>query len=293
MTLAAVQCLIPRSASVLIMAFVAPFRSHPAIAPPPRARVTLLGIDDRSSGVDPVLAQIFCTMRATIGWRQEEVASFICTTNDVVESLEAGRMKALPAWPETMRLIAAYGKLVDADIRPVLDRLQQQGPFRVPIERQTPLGGRQQMPGPVERTPRTAPPSSRATGPTMAPPSVPARWARVPRPPRLALPAGLARRLTAKTFRLTGVAPRRITRGMAMIALATLLAVGTIAALTALPTALNAAADQLPPELAKSIRSGLDRLKVSLAPFRESLKWIDVADPRSRKGDRLATPAER
>ncbi len=78
-----------------------------------------------------------------------------------------------------------------------------------------------------------------------------------------------------------------------MIALATLLAVGTIAALTALPTALNAAADQLPPELAKSIRSGLDRLKVSLAPFRESLKWIDVADPRSRKGDRLATPAER
>jgi hypothetical protein len=45
----------------------------------------------------------------------------------------------------------------------------------------------------------------------------------------------------------------------------------------------------LPAALAEPAKHGLDAIVLYAAPTREGLKWIDVGDPRLRRGDKLHT----
>lgn len=78
-----------------------------------------------SAGNDPVIAQIFVTMRGTLGCRVEDVAGQLGTSSATIMHLEAGHVHALPPWSETLRIIEAYGRLLGIDVGSVLDRLQQ------------------------------------------------------------------------------------------------------------------------------------------------------------------------
>lgn len=59
------------------------------------------------------------------------------------------------------------------------------------------------------------------------------------------------------------------------------------------PRALREAISVLPASIAQPMLSGLDTLAVRLAPRRHGLRWIEVADPSSRKADKLPTPDAR
>jgi len=76
--------------------------------------------------------------------------------------------------------------------------------------------------------------------------------------------------------------------------LRTLLALSVPVAVVVLLTqtaVLEAAVSKLPPSVARIVRGAQNYVIVQLAPVRDGLRWIDVPDPRSRKGDKLHTAA--
>jgi hypothetical protein len=54
---------------------------------------------------------------------------------------------------------------------------------------------------------------------------------------------------------------------------------------------LEAAVARLPPPMKRLVRGAQNYVIVQLAPVREGMRWIDVPDPRSRRGDKLPTTA--
>ena len=54
---------------------------------------------------------------------------------------------------------------------------------------------------------------------------------------------------------------------------------------------LEAAVARLPPPMKRLVRGAQNYVIVQLAPVRDGLRWIDVPDPRSRRGDKLPTTA--
>src|SRR5262249_24232181 len=48
------------------------------------------------------------------------------TRPEVVQALEQGALYALPPWPETYRVVATYGTLLNLDVRPLLRRIYAQ-----------------------------------------------------------------------------------------------------------------------------------------------------------------------
>jgi hypothetical protein len=54
---------------------------------------------------------------------------------------------------------------------------------------------------------------------------------------------------------------------------------------------LEAAVARMPPPMQRFVRGAQNYVIVQLAPVRDGLRWIDVPDPRSRRGDKLPSPA--
>lgn len=52
-------------------------------------------------------------------------------------------------------------------------------------------------------------------------------------------------------------------------------------------TVLEAAVSHLPPPVKRIVRGAQNYVIVQLAPVRDGLRWIDVPDPRTRRGDKL------
>jgi hypothetical protein len=77
-----------------------------------------------------------------------------------------------------------------------------------------------------------------------------------------------------------GMALFTVTLGVALIVLITQTAV------------LEAAVSQLPPSMKRIVRGAQNYVIVRMAPVRDGLRWIDVPDPRTRKGDKLQTAAQ-
>jgi hypothetical protein len=50
---------------------------------------------------------------------------------------------------------------------------------------------------------------------------------------------------------------------------------------------LQTAVVKLAPAVAGAVRYGYEFVLVQMAPQRDGLRWIEVADPRSRRGDKL------
>jgi Helix-turn-helix domain len=54
---------------------------------------------------------------------------------------------------------------------------------------------------------------------------------------------------------------------------------------------LEAAVSRLPPPVARIVRGAQNYVIVQLAPVHDGMRWIDVPDPRSRRGDKLPMTA--
>lgn len=68
------------------------------------------------------------------------------------------------------------------------------------------------------------------------------------------------------------------------LAVGVLVALGTASTQTAV---VAAAVASLPAPAERAVRSLTDYFAVTFAPLRQGHRWIDVADPRSRRGDKL------
>jgi hypothetical protein len=203
-------------------------------------------------GRDPGLGHIFCNMRSALRLPRDAIARRLATNTSVIEDLETGAVSSLPHWPETVRIVRAYCELLRLDPEPLLWRLQQLARQGVKEE---------------------APPA-RSTG---SPPPL------LPRNSLTRDPVSAARSRPRSSGGGGGL--RKLMMLGTLPALAAGLAYMTVVA----PSAGYRVVSLLPAPLAEPARNGLDTIVVYSAPRRDGLKWIDVGDPRLRKGDKLQT----
>ena len=68
----------------------------------------------------------FEDLRAASGLSEADLAAQLATRPEVVQALEQGALFALPPWPETYRVVATYGTLLNLDVQPLLRRIYAQ-----------------------------------------------------------------------------------------------------------------------------------------------------------------------
>lgn len=78
------------------------------------------------AGYDAEVAELFRDLRAASNLTETDLAARIATPIEVVKALEQGAIYALPPWPETCRVVNAYGTLLNLDTRPLLRRIYAQ-----------------------------------------------------------------------------------------------------------------------------------------------------------------------
>ena len=275
-------------------------------APLPRNRVQLLGIDERSSGIDPVLAGIFQTMRASIGVAPSDLVRLLHTRPEVLANLEAGRVRALPPLPELVRLLKEYGALLDIDADPIIRRIKEQTADKSPPLQAGSAGadsGRGKTarienghldPGQIGARLMSAGASwwqgghSNSTDAATVS-AAPAPIARQPGARAAPIAAIAATPANAAKTRDQSTRRTRSWRWPARAAIAATFVAGAAWTAQSQPPMLHAAVNQLPPGIAKSLRRGIDMIAVTMASTstRDGLTWIETTDPRRRKADRL------
>jgi len=78
------------------------------------------------AGYDAEVAELFRDLRSVSGLSEADLAAQLATRTEVVQALEQGALYALPPWPETYRVVATYGTLLNLDVRPLLRRIYAQ-----------------------------------------------------------------------------------------------------------------------------------------------------------------------
>ena len=78
------------------------------------------------AGYDAEVADLFRDLRVASNLTEADLAARIATPVEVVQALEQGAIYALPPWPETARVVNAYGSLLNLDTRPLLRRIYAQ-----------------------------------------------------------------------------------------------------------------------------------------------------------------------
>lgn len=237
------------------------------------APVHITAMSERSSGLDENLGSLVGDMRLALGMTPGELALRLSTTVDTIITLEQGRLRALPHWEETQRVVMGLCALHRVDPRPLLQRIYQQtGATHVGAPPERSLGAL------LRASERTA---DRTARKTTAPPEPSSRRRAAPKP----APAPKKRWKVRRAGRGRGRALMAVAGPMVLIA-------SVVWSIQAQPRALREAIAVLPASIAQPMLASLDTLAVRLAPRRDGLKWIDVADPSSRKADKLQVTAK-
>lgn len=90
------------------------------------SRLRIHGIQAMPSAVDEELAVIFREMRRASHLDRNQLSDQLRTPVAVIEALETGAIGALPSWPETIRVVNAYTRMLGLDPRPILRRIRSQ-----------------------------------------------------------------------------------------------------------------------------------------------------------------------
>ena len=78
------------------------------------------------AGCDAEVASLFRDLRVASNLTETDLAARIATPVEVVQALEQGALYALPPWPETCRVVNAYGTMLNLDTGPLLRRIYAQ-----------------------------------------------------------------------------------------------------------------------------------------------------------------------
>ena len=233
-------------------------------------------------------------IRQAMGVTQAAMAARLATTPAIVADLESGAFDVLPAWPETRRIVDMWVAGAGLDPRPALASLGlameprnalaalpvtsprgnrvPPGSTRQPVHHPSFGGG---SGGPDRASEHEGSSRSRPLGAALgAMQRVFSRLSTKNRPP---LPQ--SRSLIKLSV---GLPPSRAGRWAALVVVIAVLAT------TAAQTKVFAAAfSRLPAPAERAVRSISDFFAVRFAPVREGHRWIEVDDPRSRRGDKL------
>lgn len=202
-------------------------------------------------GSDPQIGHIFRNMRAAVRASREAIARRLGTSLATIEALENGAVAALPHWSETVRIVRAYCELLRLDPEPLLWRLQQL-----------------------------------LNHASISAEEVAADRAAAAGPPPLVLRGGQSREPVALD---PPGPPRRGLRRLVVLGALPAIVAGLAYLTVAAPSVGYRVIRLLPASLAESAKDGLDTLVLYSAPSRDGLKWIDVGEPRLRRGDKLQT----
>jgi hypothetical protein len=214
---------------------------------------------DREPGrpaVSPAeIANVFVQLRHYLQISLHQAAALLNTDADIIAALESGAVRDLPAWPETTRIVRAYAGLANIDPGPVLRGLEAlvRSSSRNPAARI-----------PARQTLAPAPYAAGADHEHDGLDDVADDAAGPARPWSSRLPS------RSMVWRMCSVA-----------AFLAVLGVGSQQGV------LQAAVGKLPAPVAQLARDTSDMLLVRVSSRFEGLPWIDVADPRSRRGDKL------
>lgn len=205
------------------------------------------------------VARFFHDLRGVLRLTPMQAADALATRVDIVSALEAGQIGALPPWPETCRIVRTYAGFAGLDPRPVLHVLEQLF-VASPRDPAAAIAARPRRPNLGQGMPIL-----KAIGGGGR---------------KAAEAARNVHRVVNDHAGRPGMALFTVTLGVALIVLITQTAV------------LEAAVSQLPPSMKRFVRGAQNYVIVRLAPVRDGLRWIDVPDPRTRRGDKLQTAAQ-
>jgi hypothetical protein len=221
--------------------------------------------DDVAVFKDQRLAEIFRNMRRVLNVSADVMARELRTSRGVIAALEAGAVYALPPWGETHRIVVTYAQRAGVDARPILARLEGYLIYNVAGE----SGGA--LPKLPARSVTRAPAYqqqrlSRAHWESMQTP--------LSHPPR-------SRK-------------NRRRRALKFVVWSLILAVagGTLVAARLRPDLLLETARRLPPQVATTALTSAELLVFRAAPLQDGLRWVDMADPRVRKADKLRSAGQ-
>lgn len=254
-----------------------------------RAGIRLTSIDEQPAWVDPTLATFFQQLRALLGWPIEALAARLGTSPYVIDHLENGRLRALPPWPETERILNAYGVLVGMDLGPAARRIRHStvaGDWQVDdISLPT---GRATTPGLHERfgVAPLADEQARAAPVLPAPPASTGSPATVDSG-RSRLGAAIAR-----IGQWMASDARRLSRRPRHTALAAGLGAVLLLGWAAGPLLASGVGSLLPERATVAVAGWLGSAAIR-RPGPDGLVWIDATDPRTRKADKLPSAPER
>jgi transcriptional regulator with XRE-family HTH domain len=269
------------------------------------ASQTLASQDLARLAGDAKLAAVFKQIRSIVGVSESEMARRLGTDITVILDFESGAVEAFPPWPVTARLIERYAAMADVDPSPILARIlslqAQVLPIPAPRPRQAlAYGDRPTQPFSPNSAQPQGQPYTQRPGSTTAdhpePYSEPVTAGHAvgfeARSKLRTQATGAPRTLPPDTPDVASEPVSRAKRRRRMRRALTLaIPMGLIAAvfviLQATPRPLYAFASMMPGPLAAPTRSLVDLIVLQSAPVKDGLRWIDMGDPRIRKGDRL------
>lgn len=212
----------------------------------------------RASQLAPEVGRFFRDLRQIFRLSREQVAQRLATRADIIAALEAGDVRALPPWPETCRIVGTYAGFARLDPRPILHSIETM----IAYNRHATAAVPQSM---LARLSHRSAPVLATLG-----------------------------HIGSNIFAEGSAAWNWVTRGRR--------STGRVLFLVALPIALivlltqtavlEAGVSQLPEPVARIVRGAQDYVTLQLAPIRNGLRWVDVADPRTRRGDKLKTASQ-
>lgn len=261
----------------------------------------------------PAYCRMFLDARRILGLPEWDVAQRLGTDARTITALETGQLSALPPWPETSRIVTTYLAGLGLDARPVLHSLAQDlatlaaSPPQASSSRGVPISpssatqsGRPQ-PAPTRATRQATSATGEMASKKIAPPAWVSRLGRTPkavnsvvnRAARSAASAGrgAARRISGRAGFSGDDQSRRRGKGLrvGLAASVVALVIAAVAQTSVAGSVMTAAAAPLPATLTRAFGRVADMIRVQLAPVRDGLRWIEVEDPRSRRGDKLQT----
>ena len=198
------------------------------------------------------VARFFVDLRRAVGAHQLQIAAELQTHADVIAALERCDLEQLPAWPEISRVVLGYTAWAGVDGRPVL------GAIGIVLKD-------------AEQRRQTAAQVARMR------PAVAASSARL-RHASLRIAEG-ARRLPREALIQARERPVRTFYALSLpLGIMLLMLNGGV---------LGKLYSHVPQPIIEVALSVKESVAVHFPPIREGLRWIEVEDPRSRRGDKL------
>ncbi len=204
----------------------------------------------------PEVGRFFLDLRQVFRISREKAAQQLATRVDIIAALEAGDVRKLPPWPETCRIVRTYAAFARLDPRPVLHSIET----LIAYNRHVTAAGPQSM---LARLSQRGAPALAALADF--------------RSKAFAAAGSVAWNRAMRDHRRAGRAILTVAVPIALLVLLTQTAV------------LQAGVAQFPEPVARFVRGAQDYVTLQLAPIRHGLRWVDVADPRTRRGDKLKT----